>query len=67
MTYILWLPLLGLGMCKKTKLHIKAGFYQHWAWGQVNKSPKAPGSPPPATSTSWLPVRLSLKESLAIL
>ena len=38
----LWLPLLGLGVHGKDQAVQKASFYQHWAWRQVSKSPKAP-------------------------
>ena len=40
--HCLWLPLLGLEFCGQTKLHSKAGFYQHWSQEQVSKSPEAP-------------------------
>ena len=38
----LWLPLLGLSVHEKTKLHATDGFYQHRAQGQFCKGPNMP-------------------------
>ena len=39
-----WLPLWGLGVCRRMKLCSKASFYQHQAQGPVSRIPKHPES-----------------------
>lgn len=54
-----WLLLLGWVCVEGSKVGIKAGFYQHWAWEQVSKRPKAPQDSLLPASAWWLSVRLS--------
>lgn len=57
-THSQWLPLLGLGVQGKEQAAHYTGYYQHWAQGQVSKSPKTPRDLPLPVSACHLPVRL---------
>ena len=53
----------------RTKLHPKASFHQHWAWGRSEKVPKHAEiclHLPPLASTFWLHIKLSDWKSLCL-